>query len=232
MVRSLNSISQMCADSEIHTHLKGENIKNSLFVAMPAIIVDFDLTNQTITAQPVIRTKIRQKSGTMVDKAYPPILDVPFHVARGNGWACTMPVKKGDECLLICCDLDFSAWFQNGGMQNQEHLIKHNIGSAMAIIGFSSEPNAIEDYNNNGIELRKLDGTEKISITNDIIELTTTSVLINASQTTISGDLDVSGKITGVGGASISGGTTIDGKSFLPHTHTSASAGSPTSGVN
>lgn len=217
MARSLNTISQMCADSEIHTYLKGEGIKNSLFVAMPAIIVDFDLSNQTITAQPVIRTKIRQKSGTMVDKAYPPILDVPFHVARGNGWACTIPVKKGDECLLICCDLDFSAWFQNGGMQNQEHLIKHNIGSAMAIIGFSSEPNAIEDYNNDGIELRNLANTTKISIIDGIIN--------------IKGNVNIDGKLTVTGGADISGGTKIDNKQFLPHTHTSASAGSQTSGV-
>lgn len=204
--RNINTVSQICADADIKDHLFMEKIKNSIYVAMPAIVIDFDIAKQTLSAQPAIRQKLRQKTGTLVNQALPVVYDVPFHVNRGGGWACTMPVKAGDECLLVFCDLDFGAWWQNGGIQNQEHLLKHNLGSAMAILGFTSVPQAIANYNNSAIELRNLAADEKISIASGKITLKSATI-------------DLIGTVS------------INGAPYMGHKHTSAAAGSPTSGV-
>lgn len=218
-MRAVNTINELCADYSNAQGLFAEYIKNSIYVAMPAIVISVNYTNQTIQAQPVVKSKIRQRDATLIDRNFPIIEDVPFQVFKGGNWVCTMPITAGDECLLVFCDLDFSAWFQNGGLQSQEHFLKHNLGSAFAIIGFSSEPNAIINYSSTAIELRSLDGTQKISIQDGIMDFVTTTLNINATTTNISGALNVAGT------------TTIQDKEFLEHTHTSGAEGTPTGGV-
>lgn len=202
----MNTLSEIISDPERGFDLLIKSIKGGLYCAMPAIVEDVNLTNQTLEAKPVTLTKTTNSSGVVSDFQLPILLDVPFCCYKGGGFSITVPVKKGDECLIIFTDMDFSAWFQNGGYNYSEHSFVHSYTNAVAIVGLSSEPNAIKDYNPEAIEIRNSDGSEKISMSAGNITLKSATIVLD-------------------------GETTIQGKKFMQHVHTNGNQGGNTGGV-
>ena len=90
--------------------------------ATPAFLTeDLDPTTQTVTVQISIQERVRTPTGPQWWDT-PPIIKVPIIVPRGGGYAVTLPLKKGDEGLLVFCDTCFDLWWHNG----QEGTIAKN----------------------------------------------------------------------------------------------------------
>lgn len=214
----MNTISQLLGDQERSFNQFADDITGKLYCALPAIVQSVNFENQTIEAQPVTIMKRTDDSGVVTDFTLPLLVDVPFQCYKGGGYSITVPIKAGDECLIIFTDVDYSAWFQNGGFNHAEHSFTHSYSNAMALIGFSSEVNAIPEYNQNAIEVRNADGTEKFSLSEGNITLKSATITLD-------------GNVTVTGSSDLQGSTTIQSKDFLQHVHSNGNEGANTGGV-
>jgi len=160
----------------------GESWFNNLRVSIPGIIQSFDAVTQTATVQVAIREKIRGNDLLEQWVNIPLLLDVPIVLPRAGNFVLTMPVKKGDECLIVFSDMCIDAWFSNSGVQNQIEKRRHDLSDAFAVIGCWSQPNKISNYSTNSTQLRTKDGNSYIEVKDDQINIVANSVTINGRE--------------------------------------------------
>jgi len=182
-----------------------KNLSWEMRTAMPGIIQAFDSTKQTVTVQVAIREKI-SINGSLSWETIPLLVDVPIVLPKAGNFVLTMPIKKGDECLVIFQDCCYDAWWQSSGTQNQIDLRRHDLSDGIAILSVWSQPNVISNYSTEKAELRTLDGSTTVSLADDTITLKGTNVVIDSDNVTISG------------------------KGFLTHTHSGVEAGTGSTG--
>lgn len=156
-----------------------EHYSRSMRVAIPGIIESFDPTEQTVRVQPAIRERVQD--GTMQVRwvNLPLLLDVPIVLPRAGGFALTMPIRPGDECLVVFADMCIDAWWANGDIQNQIEQRRHDLSDAFAILGTWSQPRRVPNYAMDAAELRIDDGSAKISIRSGAIDIDAPTVRIN-----------------------------------------------------
>lgn len=196
-------------------------------VAIPAKVVSFNATKQTIVAQPLIREKIIDRStGSIQWIQLPPILDVPVQFDRGGNFVLTVPIQAGDEVLLVFNDMSIDSWWASGGIQNWIDRRRHDLSDAVAIPGIASVPKAISNFSTNSAELRTLDGSVKIKLEADKITLIegAQSIEMSSSQILLKFSDNQSIKLSSAG-VEITGTLKINGFSYLAHTHADPASG-------
>jgi hypothetical protein len=156
--------------------------------AAPGIITSFDSDKQTVTVQLAIKEiiQISQKENTY-KKAIeiPEILDVPIIIPRAGGYSITLPVKKGDECLVIFGDTCIDSWWKRGCpeqttgkylTQDPASLRRHDLSDGFAILGCWSQPNVISEYSTDSLEIRTDDGNTKIKVKDGEVTIISDSI--------------------------------------------------------
>jgi hypothetical protein len=240
-----------------------------LRVALPCIVQSFDPVKQTVSVTPAIYEKINVTTNgvpvaTDVAIGAPIgsnqdglITDIPIIAMRAGGFSITFPIQQGDECLVIFADMCIDAWWQNGGTQNtQLDKRRHDLSDGFAIIGPWSQPNTIDDYNTDGMEIRSDDGNCKITVTEGEINIVSANGIINIQtqgdanlNVTSAGALNLAGNPINVqspinfqgaatfsstatfnDGATMTGTVTIDGRVFTSHTHSGVTTGGGVTG--
>ena len=141
-----------------------EEIFTTMRVAMPGIIQSFDYETQTASVQLAIRERLKSDDLSRSWVNIPVLVDVPIVLPKAGGYVLTMPINKGDECLVIFADMCIDAWFSNGDIQNQIDKRRHDLSDGFAILGTWSQPKKISNYSNNSTQLRTLDGTTYIDL--------------------------------------------------------------------
>lgn len=136
----------------------------NVHTAVPCQIVSVDFTKQTCVLQPLIKARRLHPDGTQEWVSYPPISDAPLHFPGGGGVAMTFPVQAGDEALAMIPSRSPDAWLQSGGEQQQVDLRMHDISNAFAMVGFRSNPNALENVPNDAVQLRTADGNTSVTL--------------------------------------------------------------------
>ncbi|MEX3929736.1 Gp138 family membrane-puncturing spike protein [Paraburkholderia sp. BR10936] len=135
----------------------------ALRVAMPGRIDFFDPDSQTATVQPMLAQLLAD--GT--SEAYPALPDVPVYCMRGGPYCVTMPVKPGDDCLLVFADRCIDAWFSKGEALPPADYRLHDLSDAYALVGVSPRPKAIPGYKPDSAELRSVDGAQAVTLDPD-----------------------------------------------------------------
>ena len=135
----------------------------NLRVAAPGIIQSFNSAEQTVTVQLSIREK-RNNDGVETWEDLPQLVDVPVVFPRAGGYVLTMPIKPGDECLVIFGDNCMDAWWQSGGVQNQIDCRRHDLSDGYCIPGPWSQPRTIPNYSTSSAQLRTESGSSYINI--------------------------------------------------------------------
>jgi hypothetical protein len=185
-----------------------------LHVSIPCIVKSFDPVKQTITAQPVTLEKMNvTQNGVPVatDVALPLLLDVPICLPRGGAFVLTLPIQIGDECHVVFSDIDFNTWWANGGANNTwERKRRHAFSNGIAHFGPWSQPNVVSSYSTTNAELRTLDGTVKIALKSNELDVTAPKVVITGST-----EVDINS----------SSNLKIDGHVYLNHTHSDPQGG-------
>ena len=153
--------------------------KNVLRVACPGIIQSFNSKEQTVTVQPAIREQILKEDLNKEWLELPLLLDVPIIIPRAGNYSLTMPINKGDECLLIFLDSCMDSWWTYGNIQNQIEKRRHDLSDAVAIMGLWSQPNLIPNYSIDSCQLRNNQGTAFIELKDNSINIVADSVNIN-----------------------------------------------------
>jgi len=146
-------------------------LSSRMRVALPGIIQSFDGVN-TVTVLCAIRERINI-GGNLSWETLPLLVDVPIIIPRAGGYCLTLPIVKGDECLVIFADMCIDAWYQSGDVQNQQDKRRHDLSDGFAIIGPWSKPKAITDYSSDTAQLRNEDGTAYIELDGTTINIQT-----------------------------------------------------------
>jgi hypothetical protein len=151
-----------------------------LRVAMPGVIRSFDADTQTATVQPSLKLKVNVGEGvSYLD--LPVIQNVPVVLpfAQTAGLLLTLPIKPGDECMLVFSDRAIDFFVQSGGMQQTDTSASadttsprgHNLTDAMCIPGIISNPQAVPKYSTTNIEMRDRERKHFISLGPDGITI-------------------------------------------------------------
>jgi hypothetical protein len=210
----------------------------NLWTSLPAIVTAVDLTKMTVSAQPSLKGSTLQPSGEYTSNNLPILVDVPIQFPSAGGFALTLPIKTGDEILIVFASRCIDAWWQSGGIQEQLEFRMHDLSDGFAIVGISSVPNVIPNISAINAQLRSKDGTTFLEITPDgKINLTApTSIAITSPSVTMSGTLAVTGAITS--GASVTaplvtGSTNVimGGISGTGHVHSDVQSGTSNTGA-
>jgi hypothetical protein len=163
---------------------------------------DMDAATQTVSVQIAIQERVRTAAGpAWMD--VPTITKVPILVPRGGGFSLTLPLKKGDEGLLIFCDTCFDLWWTNGqassppptlpagvsasGSQRQNEVRRHYVHDCGFFPGMWSQPNVLSNYSTASAQLRSDDGSVSIDLAHSGITLTSPLVAMTGSLTVANG---------------------------------------------
>jgi len=113
-----------------------ENIKIGVRTALlgvrtsvPGIIEAFDPATQLASVKPAI-TSVFIIDGEVKNVELPLLINVQVSFPKSGGFVQTMPVKKGDECVIMVYDRDITRWYENGGVQPPNTLRTHDMSGA------------------------------------------------------------------------------------------------------
>jgi len=183
-------------ESSISSLIK-EGVKTGMLnarVSYPAIVESFDPIEQTVSAHIAIKQII---DGQNV--ALPILVDVPIAIQTVNGFHMTLPIKKGDEVVIMFADRCFDTWFEKGGIQHQSEHRVHHIADGIAIIGINSKPNVITDYDPDNLVIRNTANNQKMTlkVNGDIDVETTADVNVTCKNMTINTNADLTANVSG-----------------------------------
>jgi hypothetical protein len=205
------------------------SLSRALRVAVPCLVVSFDATKQTVVCQPVT-TEQTSLADILTPVALPQLTDVPVLLPRAGGFTLTMPIQAGDECLVVFMDTCLDAWFQSGGVNNNQILQRrHSLADGIAIFGPWSQPRVLASYSTDSAQLRSDDGTVTVDVSGNAVTITAPTVHVTASSTAYVTAPTVN--VAGETAVNITGGhCSIDGVNFLLHDHFTSGITGPTTG--
>lgn len=113
-------------------------VSGNLSVAMPAVVISYNPTLQTVEVQPLLNRAIIGEDGDEDQEILPPIKNVPVLHPRGGGYYVALPLVAGNTVLLICADRSLDVLRSGAGILpvDQIDLRQHNLSDAIAIPGF------------------------------------------------------------------------------------------------
>ena len=133
------------------------------------IIESFNPADQTATIQ-LVDKGVKTFSDAEELITYPLLVDCPVVINKGINGGLTIPINKGDTCLVFFNDRDIDNWFTDGLIQQPNTTRAHDLADAIALVGIRNGINKIGDYNNQATELNYLDN--KVSIGKDKTQIT------------------------------------------------------------
>jgi len=169
-----------------------------LRVSIPAFLAEDLAADQTVTVQIAIQERVRTPAGAQWWDL-PPIQKVPIVIPRGGGFSVTLPLKKGDEGLLVFCDACFDFWWLNGkndapraqnldpgqslpsGSQIQCGVVRHDFWDCGFIPGMFSQPNKLSNYSTTSLQIRSDDGNTIIDVAETAVTVTAAHVNVESS---------------------------------------------------
>lgn len=208
-----------------------------VWTALPAIVTKVSNlgTQLTIECQPALRAKITAPDNAVDWVDMPVLVDCPVVFPNGGGFLVTVPIKVGDEVLVIFSSRCIDAWWQSGGLQNQAELRMHDLSDGFAIPGLRSLVRTPAGaINADNLQVRNDAGDVYIELTpaKQIKLETPASVTINAGSITVNGPTMINGNTQVTGNFAASGGTfTHNGTNVgSTHKHSGVSIGGSNTG--
>lgn len=137
--------------------LKIRDTLTSLNCHQVGTIQSFDAAKQTATVNLNVKLLV---AGSV--KEYPLLVDVPVFVLGGGDRVVTVPIRKGDTCLVLFNDRDMDNWFATGAPAIPSSRRLHDLSDGLALVGFRSVANPVANYSTQDIEVRN--GQSKIAV--------------------------------------------------------------------
>ena len=138
-----------------------------------ATIQSFDPEKQTVSATINYKKSYLRRDADGIYKTvlldYPILLDCPAVILGGGNAALTMPIAKGDQCLMLFNDRDIDNWFQSGQVGAVASARAHSMSDGFALVGVRSLANPLTDYDSARAVLRN--GTTLVGVGEELILL-------------------------------------------------------------
>jgi Phage protein Gp138 N-terminal domain len=160
------------------------------------IIQEFDASNQTAVVEIAFTQVVTiDAAGVKTIQEYPLLLQVPVFVLFGGVDFMSMPIKAGDNCILLFNDRDIDSWFIGSDKAYPNTSRLHDLSDAIALVGINPITKSIGDYITNGIRLSHSEGATRTRI-----DLLDAIINIYANNVVIHGNLEVTGGLQIDGG--------------------------------
>lgn len=132
---------------------------------VPGQIVSFNPATQYAQVQIGIK-ELDDKTG---DLFAPDILIECYVQALGGKFSIETQADPGDEGMIHFSQRCIDGWMSSGGIaDNPRPLQTHDFSDCVFYLGGArSEPNRLDDFQNNGIRLRNTDGSHYVWLKND-----------------------------------------------------------------
>lgn len=205
------------------------NYMKEVHTCLPGKIVEFNPENQTAKVQLLIKRIF--KNGTIDD--LPPLINVIVWQPKAGNYFITFPIKPGDECLVLFSERSLDNWFKSGQAKAPTNFRMHSFSDAICLVGMSSEPNVITEYDTDNFQIRNADkdqtftffankdvnittGTVSFELLNESEEVRVTAptkVTIDSPESEFTGNVVIAGTTTMQSDASVDGDIDITGTS-------------------
>lgn len=169
------------------------NERNDIHTALPAKVVSCD--GHSATVQLMI-TQVMRGGETL---ELPPLVDVPVGFYRGGGFCVTVPVKNGDEGLVIFAERCIDGWYVSGQQSAPLDTRFHDYSDAFFLPQGSSQPNRIPAYSADSLSMQTDDGS--------------TFIRIKPGKIIMHGDIEHTGNRTQQGNSLVNGDHSVNGNS-------------------
>lgn len=170
--------------------------------SIPGHILTFDPDSQLAQVQVGI---VRVDTNDAVFEVGP-IIETPVYFPGGD-YCVEYQIDPGCEGDILFSQRCVDGWIQSGGVAANPIGRFHDMQDAFFLPGFRSKPNALPDFQNNGVRLRNREGTQFAWLKNDgsiMIEngaghirmATDGTVTINGATIPLSGDVITAGGVS------------------------------------
>lgn len=200
-----------------------------MWTSAPGRVVSYNAAKQTASIQVTVKSFVKQPDGSQKAVDLPILEEVPVQFPGAGGQTMTFPVKAGDECVIMFMSRASDAQQQSGGDQQPSDASTHGLSHPRAMLGFRSNPRALQNVSTDATEVRSDDGNTKISLSGagGIGISTDKSVGISAaSGVSITGG---AGNVSFTGTLIVTGEIILNGIHLSTHKHTGVQSGGDTS---
>lgn len=146
----------------------------NLHVAMPGRVERYISDRDAVDVQPMLQRHVPSSDPDELPptlETLPVLPAVPLVRPRGAGFFLGMPVAAGDYVLLIFSERDIGQWRATGSISNPGDQRMHGLQAAMAIPGIFPVDDGPSSVNNNAIEIGKVDGSFRVTVTASRMEV-------------------------------------------------------------
>ena len=95
------------------------------------------------------------------------VVECPVYFAGGSSFMLEHQIDDGCEGVILFGQRCIDGWRETGGIAQQPIVRYHDINDAMFLPGMRSKPNALSDFQNDGIRMRNADGSNYVWLKSD-----------------------------------------------------------------
>jgi len=197
-------------DDALRAHI--QNALQRLHTVIPAKVMAFNETNQTIDALPTIQRVFLNEDKSLRYEDYPLIKECPVVFIQGGSFIITTPIAAGDQCLLFFSEKCIDNWWTADSVTKSSRpfeMRSFDLSDGFALVGINNLATKISNYDKNNLVIRTKDNAKYIKCMSTGFEI--------QGNTKITGTLDTTDNIKSdknVRGASL---TADDGASGTIH---------------
>lgn len=145
---------------------------------LPGRIDAYDPATQKADVEPLIK-RLQQTVDGEINEELPIIPGVPVVFPRAGGYKLTMPVAKGNRCMLVFCERSIETYQTGQGRSGSSELISqsdpqtfemHSLSDPVALLGWYNDAESLSETDQDGMQLG-LDGGPIIHIGDQLVEL-------------------------------------------------------------
>lgn len=137
-------------------------LMKGVHTSVPGHILTFDPISQLAQVQVgIVRVDINDAEFTLK-----PIIETPVYFPGGD-YCVEYQIDPGCEGDILLSERCIDGWVQSGGVAANPIGRFHNLQDAMFLPGFRSRPNALPDFQNNGVRIRNRAGSQFVWLKND-----------------------------------------------------------------
>ncbi|OCF96350.1 Gp138 family membrane-puncturing spike protein [Gilliamella sp. wkB308] len=203
--------------------------QSNIYTALPAKVISFD--GHTVQCKPMINRVLANGEEISI----PPLVDVPAQFPHAGGFCMTVPIKAGDEGLVVFSSRCIDGWFASGEASKPLDNRMNDLSDGFFIVGCNSVPNKIPNFYHDGVSMQTDDGQTHIRLTEGTIYIK--GNIVHEGNNQQFGNYDQIGSFNQSNGNTISSGIitaqdviTNKGISLNTHRHTGVKSGDDTTG--
>ena len=154
-------------------------------------------SNGWVEVAPQIQNIARDLNGVETPKDMPVLSRIPVGYFKAGGMVVTVPVKAGDEGIILFSDRGLSLWKETGRKSPPREEEFHGLNGAIFLPMPTSSPGAVQNYDPSSLYVGSEDQQAYLRVQpGGLITLSAaTSVLINTPLATFSGDVTIQGNL-------------------------------------